>query len=221
MARPHRQVNPGWRDEQRVCRRCFGCSPPLAHVGELGRARPLFHEEGALDADVLFVMEAPNHGDTFEPDKGRLTIEVETDPTGALLAELLESELELTPDDVLFVNAVLCLPAGSNGKYPVTSAIRRACAPHLRTTIEEVDPTVVVALGSAALAALNDLERHGLSGITKVAGKPVPWMGRTLLPLVHTSRQGRLNRPVETMREDWRVLKSLLVSCTEERTRHG
>jgi hypothetical protein len=63
------------------------------------------------------VGEAPNHADTFDPDKGYLTYDYNTDPTGRFMRTLLIEEAGLRAeevDDVLFTNAVLCLPARRN-----------------------------------------------------------------------------------------------------------
>jgi len=207
-----RPINPPWRDAQRTCRACFDVAPPLAYEGPEGRARPMFHEEGSLDAQVLFVLEAPNRDDTFHPRKGRLTVEPDTDPTGAFLAELLEAEARLDLHEVLFVNAVMCLPAAKNGAYRVTARQLNTCVGHLRTTISEVRPKVVVPLGGPALRATARLEEHGLRKVSDAVGRATPWLERTLYPLVHPSRLGRVTRPEPMMRKDWRALGALLRS---------
>lgn len=201
-----------WRAAMRSCRLCLDTDPPLSYTGSEGSAMPLFHEEGNLDADVLFVMEAPNRDDTFDPLKGRLTLQPDTDPSGRFFHERLVMDLGLQPEDVMVTNAVLCLPAGANGKYPVLSQQRRLCAPNLHTMIEHVDPRVVVPLGGAALTALRLVEQHKLTLRGSVA-KPHSWFGRLLVPLYHPSNLGRVTRSASQQIEDYRALRRVLDSA--------
>lgn len=172
----------------------------------------MFHEDGNLQARVMFVLEAPNRDDTFHPRKGRLTVEPDTDPTGAFLCDLLVNEAGLSLDEVLFVNAVLCLPAAHSGGYPVRAAQLERCLVHLKTTVQRVGPDIVVPLGGAALKATAKIEDHGHRKVTDAVGVATPWMNRVLFPLVHPSRLGRVSRPAEQMRADWRTLRDLLQS---------
>jgi hypothetical protein len=50
-----------------------------------------------------------NHSDTYDPRKGYLTCDAETDDTGKFLFRLLKS-IGLTPDDAVLANTVQCLP---------------------------------------------------------------------------------------------------------------
>lgn len=43
--------------------------------------------------DIFFVLEAPNRDDTFDPDKGYLTYDYDTDPSGRLFRELFVLDL--------------------------------------------------------------------------------------------------------------------------------
>jgi hypothetical protein len=49
---------------------------------------------------VLVVGEAPNHADTFAPDKGYLTYDDDTDPTGRFMRTLLIEEAGLRAEEV-------------------------------------------------------------------------------------------------------------------------
>lgn len=104
----------------RSCRLCLDSDPPLAFTGKQGSALPLFHEEGNVDAEVLFVMEAPNYDDTFDPTKRRLTVDPDTDPTGRFLCERLASELGLQPDDVMLTNSCSACRTGRTESTPFT-----------------------------------------------------------------------------------------------------
>jgi len=202
---------PAWHQEIRMCRRCHNECPEAIYSGPEGDAYPLVQKEGNLEATILFVAEAPNWGDTFDTDKGRLTVDPDTDPSGKFVYEVLTEILRMKPEDVLFTNSVQCLPAGGGGKYPVKAAMRKQCAPNLRRMIEEVDPRVVVTLGGAALHAVKAVEKHSLK-LSEAVARPYDWCGRKLFPLYHTSMLARVSRPEAKQLEDWRALKRLLDS---------
>ena len=200
---------PPWRAEMRACRRCFKQHPEVIYAGPEGEARPLFHEQGDLEADLLFVAEAPNFEDTFYPDKGKMTIEPHPDPTGSWVYRALTEILELTPAEVLFTNAVLCLPAKRGGKHTVKAAMRKACSGHLRRMIEEVNPKVVATLGASALQAVKEIEHHTLK-LREAVAAPHDWFGRLLFPLYHPSMLGRVSRPEGQQEADWLALRDVL-----------
>jgi uracil-DNA glycosylase family 4 len=155
------------------------------------------------------VAEAPNHADTFDENKGYLTYDSETDPTGRFTVELLAS-VGLKPEDVLITNAVLCLPARKGERHPVSTRQVDFCGTWLERLIRDADPAVVVTLGAQALTALGRLEPHGLDLRTGV-GKLHPWKGRHLLPLYHPGMLSRnLSRSAAEQLQDIAVLKSVL-----------
>jgi uracil-DNA glycosylase family 4 len=176
--------------------------------------RPLFGKFVGERSDLLFILEAPNLGDTIEPDKGYLTYDRDTDPTGRFFRALFMDALGEPIETAVITNSVLCLPAESRGKYPVTPMLSRNCASHLRAQVEALDPLIVVALGNHALAATRRLEDHKLGKISLAVGRATPWLGRTLLPLYHPGLQVRNNRRTgrsdDQQREDWSRLKELL-----------
>ncbi len=68
-------------DAQKSCRLCATeCASPLIQSG----ARPLFGRFKVWKSGVLFLFEAPNWDDTFDEDKGYLTDDRETDPSGRM-----------------------------------------------------------------------------------------------------------------------------------------
>ena len=156
------------------------------------RALPLFHLEASSRRRIVFVFEAPNLADTYDQDKGRMTCDPNTDPSGRFTLELL-AHVGLSPQDVVFTNSVLCLPANRSGKFPVRHGQRMACLPWLRRLILDIDAKVVVTGGVHALNAVNRLERHRLK-LRHHAGRAHPWFGRILLPLYHPSALGRVTR---------------------------
>jgi uracil-DNA glycosylase len=98
------------------------------------KARPLFQRHPGGASGVLVVGEAPNQTDSFDPDKGYLTYDRETDETGRFARELLSS-VGLAVEEVMFTNSVLCLPARKGERHPVTAKQLTFCRPWLEGLI--------------------------------------------------------------------------------------
>jgi uracil-DNA glycosylase family 4 len=174
-----------------------------------GCAAPMLARSPTAALGILVVGEAPNHADTFAPDKGYLTYDYDTDPTGRFMRTLLIEEAGLTADEidhVLFTNAVLCLPARRNDKHPVSIKQVDACKPWLVRLLDDADIRIVVTMGATALRALNRIERHGLV-LKHAAGRLHSWHRRKLLPLYHAGLLGRVSRNEAAQRVDMRALR--------------
>lgn len=197
-------------DAQKACRLCATeCAPPLIQQG----ARPLFGRFKVWKNGVLFLFEAPNRDDTFDENKGYLTYDRETDHTGRFARQLMVEELGLDPDFFQVTNSVLCLPAGKDGKFPISGAQRRFCASLIRDQIQVLDPAVVVPVGGAALEATRRLASHPYRRMLDAVARPVRWSERWLFPLFHTSmlaRNARGGRTADEQRRDWRLLRDFL-----------
>ena len=196
------------------CRVCHDSD--LLHVG----ARPLFCRYRGDRSDLLFVLEAPNHDDTFDPDKGYLTYDKDTDPSGRFFRELCADVLGEPPETVAVTNAVLCLPAGGGGRYPVAAAIMKNCSANLRDQIRSLDPLIVVTVGDKALDAARRIEDHGHRKLGEAVARPTPWFSRTLFAVYHTgllARNGPSGRPAGRQREDWRALRGVLAGLRSGR----
>jgi uracil-DNA glycosylase family 4 len=177
-----------------------------------GCATPLLARSPTAALGVLVVGEAPNHADTFDPDKGYLTYDHDTDPTGRFMRMLLVDAAGLRPDeidDVLFTNAALCLPARRNDKHPVSVKQVDVCKPWLVRLIHDAEITIVVTMGATALRALNRIERHGLV-LKEAAGRIHAWHGIKLLPLYHAGLLGRVSRNEAAQRADMHALREHL-----------
>ncbi len=102
-----------YQEEIRACTRCH--ADGLLHVDAIGGiARPVLARAPTAALGILVVGEAPNYADTYDAKKQYLTYEPGTDPTGSFMFELLVDTVGLTPaqvGDVLFANAIACLPA--------------------------------------------------------------------------------------------------------------
>lgn len=196
-----------FRKAARSCTRCHDLG--LLHRHPDGRrAVPLFQEEARGTSAILFVFEAPNFSDTYDRDKGRMTCDPDTDPTGRFFLELL-MHVGLRPEDVVMTNAVLCLPSEREGKHPVSAQQRNECVSWLRQLIDQLNPRVVVSCGEKALQALRSVREHGLS-LKSNHGSVHDWGRRRILPLYHPSALGRKTRPREGQLKDIEALAPYL-----------
>ncbi len=176
---------------------CFVCSS-MNHVHVLGEVN------GPLDADVLFIAEAPGR-----LGAARTGVPMTSDVTGRRFHAFL-AEAGLACERVFITNAVLCNPLASSGnnRRPSTQEVA-ACREFLAAQLELVRAPVAVALGGVALEALRRIEAHE-AVLARDVGRALPWAGRTLVPLYHPSIQSTLTRAEEQQREDWRRLGELV-----------
>lgn len=174
-----------------------------------GRTRVLSLHNGPLDAQILFVAEAPGR---FGADVS--AIPLFGDQTGDNFGELLGAA-GWTRKKVFATNACLCNPRSEKGNNdkPTPREIRN-CSSFLRKTIEIVQPKVVIALGEKALHALAILDEHGCRPpLNKHVGKHLLWFDRLLVPLYHPSPRvcnKKGNRPLDIQKDDYRALRNLL-----------
>jgi uracil-DNA glycosylase len=198
-----------WETYKRRCMKCKRCQGLLDNA-----AFPLFMKWPPKSTELLFIWEAPNRDDTCNPDKGYITVDSQTDPSGAFFHDLFVNELRYDVHRDLFVtNSVLCLPANRNENRCVTSAQREHCSGRLRQLIDLFNPFVVCPLGTQALKATALIDDHGFRSMAAAVAKQQSWYGRLLFPLYHTSRQARNprnGRAEERQRADWRQLRTLL-----------
>ena len=171
-----------------------------------GRRRVLGPANGNLDAQTLFIAEAPGRlgGD-------RSGIPLLQDQTGRNFTALLQSA-NLTREEIFITNAVLCNPRDERGRNasPTTREIQ-TCSLHLRQTIELIQPRYVVALGQVALKSLHLIAPHEVK-LARDVGHPLEWHGRWLIPLYHPGPRAQLHRPFEAQLEDFRRLGKFLRS---------
>ncbi len=178
-----------------ACRLC----PRMADTGAV-----LSQHNGNPDCPVMFVAEAPGRFGA-----ARTGIPLCGDQSGRNF-DLLLKTAGLKRRDVFITNAVLCNPRDANGRNARPSTAELAnCQTYLKRTLEIVDPAIVVALGSVALFALDNVVPHGLRLRTDVA-KLVSWDGRILVPLYHPSSRARVHRSVDQQRQDFVKLGRLV-----------
>lgn len=150
--------------------------------------------EGAEDADLLFIGEAPGFN---EDQQGRPFVGA----AGAFLDDLLSS-IGLSRSEVYIANVIKCRPPGN--RDPLPGEIE-ACRPWLNQQIEIIRPKVIVTLGRFSLARYFTNETIG-----KVHGKPRKIGDIVCFPMYHPAaalHQGSLRKVIE---EDMLRLPELL-----------
>jgi DNA polymerase len=183
---------------------CFTCGE-MQHVHILGAVN------GPLDADVLFIAEAPGRLGAV-----RTGVPMTSDVTGRRFHAFL-ADAGLARERVFVTNTVLCHPRGPSGnnRRPTVREVA-ACREFLAAQLELVSAPIVVALGTVALRALAAISAHH-AVLARDVAQPQAWStpsgrARTLVPLYHPSIQSTLTRPHDRQRADWRRLAGLVSS---------
>lgn len=185
-------------------RACFACSS-MNHVHILGETN------GPLDADVLFVAEAPGR-----LGAARTGIPMTSDVTGRRFHAFL-ADAGIERSRVFITNSILCNPLTPDGhnRRPAAREVA-ACRDFLAAQLRLLRAPVVVALGGVALDALGRIEPHD-AVLAQDVGRALAWASpapRTLVPLYHPSIQSTLSRPHEAQRRDWRRLGKVVRAVT-------
>jgi DNA polymerase len=141
--------------------------------------------EGAEDADLLFIGEAPGW---HEDQQGRPFV----GPAGQFLDQLLAS-IGLRREEVYIANVIKCRPP--QNRDPLPEEIQ-SCRKWLDRQIEIIQPQMIITLGRYSLARYFPNESIG-----KVHGKPRKLEGVIYYPMYHPAaalHQGSLRRTIET-----------------------
>ncbi len=170
--------------EVTACTRC-----PLAGTRTL--AVP---GEGPIDAEVLFVGEAPGY---HEDAQGRPFV----GPAGRFLEELLES-VGLRRDQVYITNVVKCRPPKNRDPDPTEIG---ACFPYLERQSALLNPRLIVALGRFSMARW-----FPGKSIMRIHGQAKRVGDRMILPMIHPA--AALHRPENEalVREDMLKIPDIL-----------
>jgi len=140
--------------------------------------------EGAEDAELLFIGEAPGW---HEDQQGRPFV----GPAGAFLDQLLSS-IGLSREQVYIANVVKCRPPGN--RDPLPSEIQ-TCRKWLDRQIELIQPSVIITLGRYSLMRYFPRE-----SISKVHGKPRKKGDVVYYPMYHPAaalHQGKLRQVIQ------------------------
>ena len=141
--------------------------------------------EGAEDADLLFIGEAPGW---HEDQQGRPFV----GPAGQFLDQLLAS-IGLRRAEVYIANVIKCRPPQNRDPLPVEI---QTCRKWLDRQIEIIQPQMIITLGRYSLARYFPNESIG-----KIHGKPRKLEGVIYYPMYHPAaalHQGSLRRTIET-----------------------
>jgi uracil-DNA glycosylase family 4 len=159
--------------EAAACTRC----PAMCE-----RSAVLSERNGSVRSRIMFIGEAPGRkgaDQTRVPFSG--------DQSGKNFERFLGS-IGLDREQIFITSAALCNPrteSGANRKP--TRAELTNCSQFLRRTLELVDPSLVVTLGSVAIESLRAIASHNLS--LRDAARIHRWHGRVLVPIYHPSPQ--------------------------------
>lgn len=175
-----------------VCVRC----PEMCE-----RAAVLSELNGSLNARVMFIGEAPGRkgaDHTRVPFSG--------DQSGKNFERFLQS-IGLRRAEIFITSAALCNPRSISGANRRPAALEiRNCSDFLQRTIDLVDPSIIVTLGTVALEALKLIHYHEFT-LRNDAAQVRPWHERTLIPLYHPSPQVLItSRTEEAQLRDYQVI---------------
>ncbi|MEX2013505.1 MAG: uracil-DNA glycosylase [Parcubacteria group bacterium] len=157
--------------------------------------------EGNHSAEVMFIGEAPgeNEAKTGRPFCGR---------AGKVLDELLAS-VGIERKDVYVTNIVKDRPPGNRDPYPDEIAIY---APFLDHQIAIIKPKVIATLGRFSMQYV--MSRYGLEweldSISKLHGKVFTTDRFKFIPLYHPAAAIYNQHLLGTLKEDFKVLKTLI-----------
>ena len=156
--------------------------------------------DGNLDADLLFIGEAPGF---HEDQQGKPFVGA----AGQLLDKLL-AEIGLDRGRAAIVNVIKCRPPGN--RDPLPDEIE-ACKPFLDAQISHMRPAVIVTLGNFATRYI--LEEQ--IGITRARGRRYDRRGAVVIPTFHPAaalRGGRFGgmSPIDAIREDLQEVRKVL-----------
>jgi uracil-DNA glycosylase len=150
--------------------------------------------EGPLDAEVMFIGEAPGANEDRE---GRPFVGA----AGQFLGELLAAA-GLKRESVYICNILKCRPPANRDPLPGEVD---ACRDYLDEQIDLIDPLVIVTLGRFSMAKFFPKQT-----ISKIHGQPKETAGRFYVPMYHPAaalHQGNLR---DVMLADFRSLAPLL-----------
>ena len=168
------------------CQRC--------KLAKLGRSQVVFGV-GNPHASVMFVGEAPGANEDLkgEPFVGA---------AGKILNDLLASA-NLSRDQIYIANVIKCRPPDNRDPEPDEVEI---CKPFLLQQIQLIRPKLVCTLGNWATQTL--LERK--VGITKVKAQAFYMKDFVLFPLLHPAAALHQGNLLDTLKEDFKKLKTFL-----------
>jgi uracil-DNA glycosylase len=164
--------------------------------------------DGNLDADLLFIGEAPG----FHEDQQGLPF---VGAAGQLLDTLL-GEIGLDRTKAAIVNVIKCRPPGNRDPQPDEI---ESCRPYLEAQLQHMQPKVIVTLGNFATKFILEMP----TGITRARGHRYVRGSATVIPTFHPAaalRGGRFGgmNPIDAIRQDFQLVRSVLDESRPEST---
>ncbi|WP_165780047.1 uracil-DNA glycosylase family protein [Leptospira meyeri] len=169
-----------------------------------GSQRVLNRSAGNIDADIMFVGEAPgrlgadNTGIPFHGDKA-----------GHNFEELLDFA-KIERAKIFVTNAILCNPKDDFGNNAPPAKVEISnCSNYLEEQIKVVNPKIIVTLGSVALESTRCIFRHSLNLKENVRTEN-SWFDRILIPLYHPGQRAMLHRSFANQRSDYQFVAEIM-----------
>ncbi len=150
--------------------------------------------EGAPDAEVMFVGEAPGF---YEDQQARPFV----GPSGHFLDTLIATA-GLKREQVYIANVIKCRPPENRDPLP---AEIDACRKHLRRQVELIKPRLIATLGRYSLAWFFPREAIG-----KVHGKPRIRDGTCYMPMYHPAAALHAGNMRKVIENDFRKIPEVL-----------
>lgn len=157
--------------------------------------------EGNLDAEIMFIGEAPGY---WEDVKGKPFVGA----AGKLLDKLL-AQIGLSRDEVFIGNVLKCRPPKNRDPQPEEV---RACTPYLDRQIKVIEPKIIATLGRHASSYIFSKAGLPFNGISRVHGKiyrvNVLELDVTLIPMYHPAVALYNAKLKSALEQDFEVLAS-------------
>ncbi len=159
--------------------------------------------EGSLDADIMFVGEAPGYN---EDKEGKPFI----GQAGKIFDELLNS-INLKREEIFITNILKCRPL--QNRNPTQEEIK-ACSDYLNKQIKIIKPKIICCLGNFATDFI--LKKFNLKkeiqGISKIHGKVFTILtlnqsNLKIIPLYHPAVATYNMNMLETLKKDFSILQ--------------
>ncbi|MDI9863506.1 uracil-DNA glycosylase family protein [Flectobacillus sp. DC10W] len=165
-----------------------------------GSQRVLNRSGGSLNADIMFVGEAP--GRLGADSSG---IPFHGDKSGHNFEELLDFA-QIDRSKIFVTNSVLCNPKDETGNNstPTKQEIQN-CASNLADQIKILNPRIVVTLGAVALESTKYINQHNLV-LRESVRTANDWFNRLLIPLYHPGQRAMLHRSFANQRSDYQFV---------------
>lgn len=189
---------------------CFDCPRMNESTKVLNRSA------GILDADVMFIGEAPGR---LGADKS--AIPFHGDKAGHNFESLLEFA-GIDRSQIFVTNAVLCNPRSEDGNNSTPNGQEiKNCSIKLARQIALVNPKLIVTLGATALSALHEIESHNLQ-LRKDVRTLARWNSRYVIPLYHPGQRAMIHRSFANQRADYQFVHDTLKKWgSNKRTRQS